>query len=126
MAFLNSRLETTVDTILQNSGDSLPAILLQGDHGPRMLTDFESEANTCMQQTFSAFAAYYLPGNTAAETPSDLSSVNLFRFIFNQYFSAGLPLLPNINYFPDGSSYVYRFNDVTDRAQVSCSVLADR
>ncbi len=36
-----------------------------------------------------------LPDIDDAEVPRELTSVNTFRFLFNKYFDADLPLLPN-------------------------------
>jgi hypothetical protein len=87
-----------VEAILEKS-KTPPIILIQADHGSGLLTDFSSAENTCIKERFSPFAAYYLPGMNLETVPSDLTTVNLFRMIFNQYFAADLPLLENQHYY---------------------------
>jgi hypothetical protein len=98
--FVNSQIIPVIDAIL-NSSDVPPIIILQADHGPGMLTDFNIPAETCLKERFSVFAAYYLPGTDSSIIPSDITPVNLFRIIFNQYFSAEMPVL-------ESRHYVYR------------------
>jgi hypothetical protein len=44
-----------------------------------------------------------------------LSSVNSFRLVFNHYFDADLPLLPDRNYIHRDKHHPYVLTDVTDR-----------
>jgi hypothetical protein len=92
--YINARMQEVVEEILKQS-ETQPIILIQADHGSAMFTDFESAENTCIQERFSPFAAYYLPSVDPQEIPSDLTNVNLFRIVLNQYFSTDLPLLEN-------------------------------
>ncbi|QQR52628.1 hypothetical protein IPG36_00680 [bacterium] len=41
-----------------------------------------------------------------------MTPVNTFRIIFNQYFDAGLPYLPNCSFISNNTS-PYRFIDIT-------------
>jgi hypothetical protein len=118
--FVNQRLERMVDSILKNS-DTPPIIILQADHGPGMLTDFRSAENTCIKERFSPFAAYYLPGLDADVIPQDITPVNLFRIIFNQYFSTDFPMLDNRYYYFLDTVYIYRKVDVSSRINLSCN-----
>jgi hypothetical protein len=112
--FLNSRLEPIIDAILQNSEEP-PIIILQADHGPGMLTDFASAKNTCLAERFSTFSAYYLPGMDPNKIPDDITPVNLFRIIFDEYYGAQLPLLENALYYPREALSVYDLENVTSR-----------
>lgn len=113
LQFVNGKLRTTIDAILKNSKTS-PIIILQADHGSGMYVDFNSSADTCLKERFSPFSAYYLPGVDPAVIPDTITPVNLFRIIFDQYFSTGLPLLENKQYFSSGIP-IYRLEDVTSR-----------
>jgi len=117
--YLNSQIQTIVDTILKQS-KTPPIIIIQADHGSGLLTDFSSVTNTCVRERFSPFAAYYLPGKDKNVIPPDISSVNIFRIIFNQYFHANLPLLENKQYYYRDKIYLYRFVDVTSRVNEQC------
>ena len=110
--YLNKKIETLVDDILKNS-KTPPVIILQADHGPGMLTDFDSSANTCLRERFSPFAAYYLPGVDPSAIPQDITPVNLFRIVFNEYFDTGLVLLPNRYYYSEDAVFLFRSEDVT-------------
>jgi hypothetical protein len=103
--FLNSQLEPVIDAILSNS-KTPPIIILQADHGPGMLAVSGSASRTCLRERFSPFSAYYLPGVDPEKIPDDITPVNLYRIIFNEYFDANLPLLQNVQYYPrQGSIY---------------------
>jgi hypothetical protein len=121
--YVNKRLLQVVDTILKNS-DTLPIIILQGDHGPGMLTDFRPSEATCLRERFSIFAAYYLPGRDADVIPEDITPVNLFRIIFNEYFNAHLPLLERSHYYHRDAVHIYRAEDVTSIVD-TCSALPE-
>jgi hypothetical protein len=112
MQFLNSKLEMMIESILQNS-QYPPIILLQADHGPGMLTDFASAANTCLTERLSTFAAYHLPMVDPGIVPDNITSVNLFRIIFNEYFGANLPILEDSQYYPRQSVFIHDLEDVT-------------
>jgi hypothetical protein len=110
--FLNSQLEPLIDSMLKNS-KAPPIIILQADHGPGMLTDFASADNTCLPERFSPFSAYYLPGLDPQKIPEDITPVNLFRIIFDNYFDANLPMLENKQYYPRQAISVYDLENVT-------------
>ena len=117
--YVNRKLEEMIDAILAQSGTP-PIIILQADHGSGMLTDLTSPDNTCIQERFSPFAAYYLPQLTSDLIPNNISNVNIFRILFDQYFKAGLPLLENKQYFYKGTQAYYDFEDVSSRINDRC------
>lgn len=90
-----------------------PIIILQADHGPGVLTDFNSIEDTCLPGRYSQFSAYYLPGMDLQKIPGDITPVNLFRIIFNEYFGTRLPMLENANYWPRYELAIYDLEDVT-------------
>lgn len=110
--YVNGQLIQMIDAILAKSA-APPIIILQADHGPGMLTDFRSSANTCLKERFSIFAAYYLPGADPAAIPADVTPVNLFRIIFNEYFQTELPLLDRAHFYYKDTVYIFRAEDVT-------------
>jgi hypothetical protein len=117
--FVNQQLRETIDAILSQSATP-PIIILQADHGSGLLTDLNSLENTCIRERFSPFAAYYLPGLERGVIPSDISTVNLFRIILNEYFGAQLALLENREYFYKDTQAYYDFEDVTSQLDESC------
>jgi len=84
------------------------------------LTDFRSPTSTCLKERFSTFAAYYLPGVDKSAVPDDITPVNLFRVIFNEYFDTDLPLLDRKHYFSNGITKIYNETDVTSQVD-TCS-----
>ena len=118
LLYINTRLMETMDAILARS--SRPVVLiLTGDHGPGMWTNFLSADHTCLEERFSAFTALYLPGVDPSSVPDDLSSVNIFRFVLNAYLGTQFSLLENRNYF--NFYTLYSFEDVTGRVPLSCN-----
>jgi hypothetical protein len=118
MLYLNTLLRTGIDAILANT--RRPAIIvLQGDHGPGSRTSFSSVDASCLHERFSILNAYYFPDNKYDNLTSDITPVNSFRVILNQYFGASLDLLENKHYY---SAWLapYRLIDVTGRTTQSC------
>jgi hypothetical protein len=87
IVFLNTQLLEMIGTILAES-ETPPIILLQGDHGPW------AEPKP---QRFFILNAYYLPGHSNQLYPQ-ISPVNSFRVIFNNYFGGKYDMLPDVTY----------------------------
>jgi len=119
--YVNAHMQVVLDKILKQS-KTPPIIIIQADHGSAMLADFESADNTCIQERFSPFAAYYLPGVSADVIPSDLTNVNIFRIVLNQYFEAGFPILENRQYYYNGRLTIFQTVDVTSRVNDECII----
>jgi hypothetical protein len=97
-------------------------IIFQADHGLGMLTDFRSSKDTCLRERFSVFAAYYLPVMDVIEIPQDLTPVNLFRVILNEYFDTELAILPCNHYYFKDTVYLFHTEDVTSIVD-TCTVI---
>jgi hypothetical protein len=120
--FINKKLMVLIDDILASS-ETPPIIILQADHGSGMFVDFSSAKNTCLHERFSPFAAYYLPDIDHNPIPSDITPVNLFRIVFNEYFDADLPLLNNAYYFSKDPFYLYQMEEIsTQRINSPCNM----
>lgn len=119
--FLNSRLQEILTTILQQS-NTPPIIIIQADHGSGLLAYFASVEKTCIRERLSPFAAYYFPGVSAAEIPDNLTPVNLFRFVFNEYFGGNFSLLENRYFYFADPLYIYRDVDVGSRLDETCTL----
>jgi hypothetical protein len=118
--YIDGRLSNMIDEILAESAKP-PTIVLISDHGPRSEVKWandnpkDSNLNECM----SNLTAIYLPprpgfAGTASETGglySSITPVNIFRVILNDYFDAGLTLLPDKVYF--SCPWPFAFHDVT-------------
>lgn len=121
LEYLNQQLEVTIDSLLASAG-AQPIILLQADHGPGLYTDFARPERTCNEERFGAFAAYYLPGMDPALIPPNITPVNLFRVVFNEYFGTGFTLLPDKQYSYTSAVDIYDTTDVTATVDVACDV----
>jgi hypothetical protein len=119
LAFINTQVLQVVDAILKESANP-PIIVIQGDHGPGIYLDSETATPPCFYERFSILNAYYLPGIDPETIPTDITPVNTFRMIFDQYFSADLELLPNQQYFSEPEA-IHQFRDVSDRMDDACT-----
>jgi hypothetical protein len=85
ISYLNTRTLDLVRTLIANS-KTPPVILIQADHA------LDSEGRTRILN------AYYLPGADSTRLYPQITPVNSFRLILNQYFGANFSLLPDISY----------------------------
>lgn len=120
---VNKQLLKMIDSIISKS-KTPPVILLQSDEGQfpinAPLTEEESwiTANDqALDEKFPILNAYYLPkGGNSLLYPS-ITPVNSFRVVFNKYFNANLPLLPDKNYIFQDKDNLYKFTDVTTKVR---------
>jgi hypothetical protein len=112
--FVDTELAKTIDAILTRSLTP-PIIIIQGDHGPGSLLDWENVEATCLFERTSILNAYYLPGDGVDLLYPEITPVNTFRLILKHYLGADIELLPNRVFF---SSFVHQppIVDVNDRA----------
>lgn len=82
----NKSIQDIVDHVLSHNRKNT-VIILMGDHGYRRLPDELS------RHFFSIFSAFYFPDRNYPATLSNISAVNTFRIVFNQYFCQNLSLL---------------------------------
>jgi hypothetical protein len=96
VVFLNREMVKTI-SIIRETSDIDPIIIIMGDHGPVL----EGEINTINRETEN-LEALYLPNasNNTSLYPT-ISPVNIFRVIFNEYFSQNYELLPDVSYHSD-------------------------
>jgi hypothetical protein len=98
VTFLNDWLLSWIK-VLQSESSSMPIILLQGDHGPRSTVVWRSPSKDAMREGTAILNASYLPGVKTSVLYDDVSPVNTFRIILNEYFNANLELLPDRTFF---------------------------
>ena len=122
-AFVDRQLRTLIDRLLAGPPESDPIIIITPDHGPRPEgirqvgpnVDWTAATDAHLDQAFSIFSAYHLPGVDDTCLYDGMSSVNAFRLVFDLYFDADLPLLPDRSYIHRDRSHPYDLTDVTDR-----------
>lgn len=113
--FISKKLEETTKAIIANS-KNLPIIIIQSDHGvyvpeprnPKKPDNYPDEraSDLRLRAAVKNFMAYYLPGKNKNVLPANMSLVNTFRLIFDQYFGTSYGLLENKSHYhtPSGSS----------------------
>lgn len=83
VACLDRRLQQSIEEILAVDPD--PVIVIQGDHGPRLGIDYDTDGGVTLDDDmyFSILSAIRLPqACDDVEVPDDLTSVNTFRIVF--------------------------------------------
>ena len=120
LRWTNDRVLQAIDRLMAHPpGEPDPIIVLQADEGPwpvayrRNPRGFEWLTATPeqVQQKFGILNAVRLPGvDPAALGFHDRTSpVNNFRIVFNAYFDAQLPLLPDVTYLSPDIPNLYDF-----------------
>ncbi len=113
VTFLNTMLKVSIERIIEQSyGDVI--IVVQGDHGPRLTLDWEILDESNCSGCFGILNAYYLPEGGTLLYP-EISPVNTFRLVLNQYFGTAFELLPDRSFLSTWD-HPYRLLEVsTDR-----------
>ncbi len=123
LEYLQTRIDTLVDSLLARPEADRPIIILQGDEGPypppyagnTIGYDWATATSDELEIKFGILNAMYLPGEDAPTLSPTLSSVNTFRLILDAYFGADLPLLPDRSFTSAGKFRPYDLTDITDR-----------
>jgi len=112
LVFANGKLQSALEAILSRSAEP-PLIILQADHGPGSLLDWEHSDSTYLKERMSILNAYYLPDSGDSQLYEEITPVNTFRVVLNSYFGTDLELLRDESYFSTWS-HPYAFINVTD------------
>ncbi len=81
ISFINMKMEVIVRAILAKP-DQLPIIIIQGDHGSRLLKGADGD-----EESHSVFNAFFLPHNDYGAYIADMSPVDTMKMIMSQYFN---------------------------------------
>lgn len=115
VTYLNQRILQAIDVIIAKS-DRPPVIILQGDHGPpsELKTITGPPTPRALRERFSIFNAYYLPGEGKQKgLYPEISPVNSFRVVMNNYFGKSYERLEDRSYMSVWNK-LYSLTDVTD------------
>lgn len=113
LSFVNDQIMAIVDNLLSYQSSRPAIIILQSDHRPGLLLDWEHSENTYFKERLSILNAVLLPGGDSTSFYAKMTPVNTFRLIFNQYFGTELELLEDESYFSIWER-PYEFINVTD------------
>jgi hypothetical protein len=113
--WVNGKVLALLDDLLLPPEKNRPVIIIQSDEGFLPGLAVSNSPDRVLQAHFPIMEAFYLPGLSDPPVYPTITPVNVFRLVFDQYFDAGMPMLPDRNYaFPD-LDHVYTYADVTDR-----------
>jgi hypothetical protein len=120
---VDTQVRNIVGSLLAGPDSADPVIILSTDEGPNpdgMPTiggdlAWGTATDAELDQKFSIFAAYHLPGVDASALYPTMSSVNAFRLVFGLYFGADLPLLPDRSLIHRDKHHPFDLTDVTER-----------
>lgn len=112
LEYINTKLKIVIERIITNS-ERRPIIIIQSDHGPGSMLDWDNKDKTNMSERMSILNAYLLPDNQAKNMlyPT-ITPVNTFRIILSQYFDENYKMLEDRTYFSIWPK-PYKFIDVT-------------
>jgi len=126
LTFTNAHIRDIITSLLSVPPDKQPIIVMQADEGPfpdayqadTVGFDWTKAGTDQLETKFGILNAMFLPGDAPAGAPApyqSMTSWNTFPILFDRYFGASFPLMPDRSY--TSSSYLkpYDFADVTKR-----------
>ena len=114
--YISARAEEVVQAILASS-ETTPIIIIQADHGPSAGWSQDPE-NPDLAMRTAILNAYLLPNGCDRMLYPTISPVNSFRVVFDCYFGATYPMLPDNAYFSHWPRQAaYGFLLVNDRTR---------
>jgi hypothetical protein len=108
VAHVNKKMQAAIEEILSRASEP-PIIIIQADHG----SSFGDPYN--IPERMSIFNAYYFPDQDYDLLYEDITPVNTFRVIFNDYFGTDYEILEDKSYYADFFNSPYVFDDITDQ-----------
>ncbi len=117
LIYVNELVRNMVERLLSGPAQDRPIVIIQSDEGPYggdppAWNALDPDARL-LRRKFDILNAYYLPGDSTSELYPSITPVNSFRVIFDDYFDAGMPLLPDRNYIFRDLQHLQDFTDVT-------------
>jgi hypothetical protein len=126
LKYINTRIENLIIYIREKSPNAV--VFIQADEGPYP-GQFRGEITENynynpvnlplpeMKQKFGILASYYMPGKTEEDVKKINSSVDVFRYILNNYLGYNMPMLPDCQFAVSNKYNVYNFQLVSDRVK---------
>lgn len=113
LIFINKKVTAVIQQLLSESRTP-PIIILQSDHGPASMLNWNRPPGcSALKERFANLNAIYMPGADQEILYDSITPVNTFRVIFNQYFGTDYELLDEKNYYSTWKK-PYIFKDVTE------------
>jgi hypothetical protein len=98
LMYINQKVEELIEILLEES-ENAPIIILQGDHGPKSSMEGKTKTPEILRESVAILNGYYFPGHDYSALYPNISPVNTFRVILNQFFGKDYTLLPDRSYF---------------------------
>ena len=110
--FINKKMMNIMTKILSESDESI--IIIQGDTGSSILNN--PDISDYMKKRLSILYAIYIPNADTKSFSKNISPVNTYRIIFNNYFETNLEILDNRYYWHTDSDEIddNHFKDITE------------
>jgi hypothetical protein len=112
LKFVNKKLLETIDDIFKNS-EKPPIIIIQSDHGPysRYISYDKNDPDKRRRVRLGIVNAYYFPNQRYSDLYQDITPVNSFRVVLNEFFGGEYPLVEDKSYY---STYgaPYKFQEI--------------
>jgi len=125
IAYANKIIEEIVTT-LQSPDREPPVIIIQADEGPFPQRDgsipWQDAPASELQLKSGILNAYFFPNRDYGALRQDITPVNSYRIVFNNYLGTNFPLLPDRIFFFPHDWNIYEFHDVTDKIRGPASV----
>jgi hypothetical protein len=123
LKYTNTAMLQMIDRLLSGPDEDDPIVVIESDEGPhpaRLEADEDSfewpdATDAELGGKFRILDAMYLPGEGPDADLGSFTPVNTFRIVFDRYFGADLPLLPDRSWVFQDSTHPYRFTEITDR-----------
>lgn len=118
VAFIDSWLQRFVDRVVTGNEATDPIVVIQSDEGPHPPAAWEGREWRDIglhgrMEKLRTFSAWYLPG-VDEEPPEDITGVNTWRFILDQYLGTDFGLLEDRVFVYPVHTNRYEFEEVTD------------
>jgi len=97
LQFISAKAKTAIERILAASPQP-PVIIVQGDHGPGSVLNWDDPEPEDLAERFAILNAYHIP-KTVKSSVDSLSPVNSFRLLFDQLFATDYGRLTDKSWF---------------------------
>ena len=123
LEYTNGRIQQMVDGLLAGPDEDDPIVVIQSDEGPHPVRlevdedgyEWPDATDDELGGKFRILDALYLPGEGADAELGSFTPVNSFQIVFDRYFGADLPLLPDRSWVFQDTAHPYRLTEITDR-----------
>jgi len=121
LVYCNKLLKEAVEEILDKS-ELPPIIIIQGDHGPASMDEWEKPSDDFIYERMMIMNAYYMQGSDSLQLYPTISPVNSFRMLFNHYFNTEMDILKDRFYM----SHVFNPYNLSEATTVIRSFLEEK